>query len=102
MTVHPSRDARDETDVDIEAINAMPLYAMYSVFRTAAPLTDGAGPGALQADIEATGVTVRGFYDVGGFRADADLMVWTTAHDPAQLQAAVRAALDRKAAATRR
>ena len=74
MTVHPSRDARDETDVDIEAINAMPLYAMYSVFRTASPLTDGAGPGALQADIEATGVTV-----------------WTTAHDPAQLQAAYHA-----------
>ena len=37
-TKHPGRDERDETDVDLEAINAMPLYAMYSVFATASPL----------------------------------------------------------------
>ncbi len=91
MTVHPGRDSRDETDVDIEAINAMPLYAMYSVFRTAAPLATDGDFGSLQAEIESTGVTLRGFYDVGGFRADADLMVWTTAHNPAQLQAAYHA-----------
>ncbi|MDO5735774.1 MAG: chlorite dismutase family protein [Propionibacteriaceae bacterium] len=87
MTVHPGRDARDETNVDIEAINAMPLYAMYSVFETSSPLPADDDFSSLPAEIEATGVTVRGFYDVGGFRADADLMVWTTAHDPAQLQA---------------
>lgn len=91
MTVHPGRDARDESGVDIEAINAMPLYAMYSVFKTASPLAADGNFDSLQADIDATGVTVRGFYDVGGFRADADLMVWTTAHDPAQLQSAYHA-----------
>nr|WP_231979452.1 hydrogen peroxide-dependent heme synthase [Tessaracoccus coleopterorum] len=41
--------------------------------------------------VEATGVTLRGAYDVGGFRADADLMVWTLSDDPAKLQAAYHA-----------
>lgn len=91
MTVHPARDARDQSNVDIEAINAMPLYAMYSVFKTVSPLPSDQEFVSLQADIEATGVTLRGFYDVGGFRADADLMVWTTAHHPAELQAAYHA-----------
>ena len=89
---HPGRDERDETDVDLEAINAMPLYAMYSVFATASPLpSDTAALAAAQQEVEATGVRVRGFYDVGGFRADADLMVWTLANDAESLQAAYHA-----------
>lgn len=92
MTRHPGRDERDETDVDLEAINAMPLYAMYSVFQTASPLPgDTAALADAQADLEATGVTIRGFYDVGGFRADADLMVWTLANDAQSLQAGYHA-----------
>ena len=91
MSKHPGRDERDETDVDLEAINAMPLYAMYSVFATAAPLPADLDSAAAAASLEGTGVTVRGFYDVGGFRADADLMVWTLANDPAALQAAYHA-----------
>lgn len=91
-TKHPGRDERDETDVDLEAINAMPLYAMYSVFATASPLpNDTATLAAAQREVEATGVRVRGFYDVGGFRADADLMVWTLANDAESLQAAYHA-----------
>ena len=91
-TKHPGRDERDETDVDLEAINAMPLYAMYSVFATASPLpNDTATLAAAQQEVEATGVRVRGFYDVGGFRADADLMVWTLANDAESLQAAYHA-----------
>ena len=91
-TKHPGRDERDETDVDLEAINAMPLYAMYSVFATASPLpSDTAALAAAQQEVEATGVRVRGFYDVGGFRADADLMVWTLANDAESLQAAYHA-----------
>ena len=89
MTVkHPGRDERDATDVDLEAINASPLYAMYSVYATCTPLSaiDETLDRAEQ-DLEATGVTVRGFYDVGGFRADADLMVWTLASDPRDLLA---------------
>lgn len=36
------------------------------------------------------GVTVRGFYDVSGLRADADLMVWLHGAVPEDLQRAVR------------
>ena len=42
------------------------------------------------AAVEASGVTVRGFYDVSGIRADADLMVWLHGPVPEQLQAALR------------
>ncbi|MFJ6653322.1 hydrogen peroxide-dependent heme synthase [Microbacterium sp. NPDC091313] len=40
--------------------------------------------------ITAEGVTVRGFYDVSGLRADADLMVWLHGPDADQLQRALR------------
>ncbi len=44
---------------------------------------------AVQA-VEAAGVTVRGFYDVSGLRADADLMIWLYGSDPQSLQWALR------------
>lgn len=91
MNKHPGRDERDEQDVDLEAINATPLYAMYSVFATAAPLPKNDELGGLEAVLRDTGVDVRGFYDVGGFRADADLMVWTLANAPSTLQAGYHA-----------
>ena len=51
-------------------------------------------PPATSADavsaVESTGVTVRGFYDVSGLRADADLMVWLHGDDPEVLQSALR------------
>ena len=40
--------------------------------------------------VEAEGVTVRGFYDVSGLRADADLMIWTHAAEAESLQWANR------------
>lgn len=40
--------------------------------------------------VEAGGVTVRGFYDVSGLKADADLMVWLHGADPVELQRALR------------
>ena len=40
--------------------------------------------------VEADGVTVRGFYDVSGLRADADLMVWLTGASASALQSALR------------
>lgn len=94
MSKHPGRDERDEHDVDLEAINAQPLYAMYSVFATATPLPTESAEG-LAAQVEEhlaeAGVTVRGCYDIGGFRADADLLIWTLANDPAALQAGYHA-----------
>ncbi|GAA1969728.1 hydrogen peroxide-dependent heme synthase [Microbacterium deminutum] len=40
--------------------------------------------------IEGGGVKVRGFYDVSGLRADADLMVWLHGAAPETLQSALR------------
>ncbi|WP_448721296.1 hydrogen peroxide-dependent heme synthase [Microbacterium natoriense] len=40
--------------------------------------------------IEDSGVTVRGFYDVSGLKADADLMVWLHGETAEDLQKALR------------
>lgn len=40
--------------------------------------------------VETAGVTLRGFYDVSGIRADSDLMVWLHGATPEKLQAALR------------
>lgn len=42
------------------------------------------------SELLAGGVTVRGFYDVSGMRADADLMVWLHGAEPSALQDALR------------
>ncbi|NNC12680.1 chlorite dismutase family protein [Planctomonas sp. JC2975] len=42
------------------------------------------------SDVEATGVTIRGFYDVSGLKSDADLMVWLHGPVPEDLQSALR------------
>ena len=59
------------------------------------------GPQAVEA-IEARlrgieGLTVRGWYDLSGFRADADLMLWAHAPTSEALQAAYRAVLEESA-----
>ena len=40
--------------------------------------------------IEEGGISVRGFYDVSGLKADADLMVWLHGPNPEELQQALR------------
>ena len=40
--------------------------------------------------VEAEGITVRGFYDVSGMRADADVMIWIHGPDAEGLQWALR------------
>ena len=42
------------------------------------------------AVVEAEGITVRGFYDVSGLRADADVMIWMHGPDAEGLQWALR------------
>lgn len=90
-------DPRDNL-LDPAVVNERGGCVMYAVFTTAEPL-----PAAdheredlardLQQRVEETGVTVRGWYDVGGFRAEADLMGWFIADDPRALQAAYHAVL---------
>jgi len=45
---------------------------------------------SITALIEDGGVTVRGFYDVSGLRADADLMIWLHGPNPEELQRDLR------------
>ncbi|MDO5535324.1 MAG: chlorite dismutase family protein [Propionibacteriaceae bacterium] len=90
-----SGDPRD-TYVAPEEVNSGSHYVMYSVFTMAGLMAGEASDRAEHAAeavaaVEATGVTIRGWYDVGGFRADADLMVWLLADDPTKLQAAYHA-----------
>ena len=86
---HTHTDPRDHL-IPAEEVNATPHYVMYSVFRTVGPLRDPDTATAEKAVLD-TGVSIRGWYDIGGFRADADLMLWTLANDPHQLQAAYHA-----------
>lgn len=68
-----------------EEINRSLHYAMYSVFEVASPLPADAADrrravdqalASLTGPDAPEGLVVRGWYDVAGLRADADLMVW--------------------------
>lgn len=96
MSPNSGRHGVDHSQV-AEEINSTIHYTMYSVFATSQPLPadeaerEGLAAAAL-AELESVdGLTVRGFYDVGGFRADADLMVWSWGETPEQVQAGYHA-----------
>lgn len=82
--------------VKAREINDTIRYAMWSVFAVRDEVTGDRG--ALSAEVEAAladlvagrGLVVRGFYDVAGLRADADLMVWWHAPDVETVQEAYR------------
>lgn len=85
-----SGDPRD-TYVAPEEVNAGVHYVAYSVFSldTTLPEDDDLREDWVVATVgavEAAGVTIRGWYDLAAFRADADLMVWLLADDPEKLQ----------------
>ena len=66
-------------------------YTLWAVLRRDPSTAVGTGDLApVVASVEASGVTVRGFYDVSGLRADADLMIWLHGSEPEALQAALR------------
>lgn len=75
-------------------LNELVRYTMWSVFRLREPLGDAdRGPFAAEvvdlfAALIGKDVVVRGTYDVGGLRADADLMVWWHAPTVEDLQEA--------------
>ena len=82
-----------------EEIAQTTRYTSYTVFRRLSGLTeDGELTAAQVAEalaqtvplIEAEGVEVLGFYDVSGFRAEDDLMLWLAAEDPEALQRGLR------------
>jgi hydrogen peroxide-dependent heme synthase len=90
-------DAPEQTERRPSAreINQTIRYAMWSVFAVEGHLADDRA--GLTAQVEAElerlsdkGLVVRGWYDVAGLRADADLMVWWHAPDLETVQQAYR------------
>ena len=75
-------------------LNSTIRYTMWSVFRLARPLADEQRSAVadevagLLEELAGKDVVVRGTYDVAGFRADADLMVWWHAPSADALQEA--------------
>ena len=73
-------------------LNEAIRYTMWSVFRLADVLgeadrsSEAAEVEKLVAELAGEDVVVRGFYDVTGLRADADVMVWWHAERSEQLQ----------------
>jgi chlorite dismutase len=77
-------------------INETIRYTMWSVFRLREPLGEpdqGADRGAEAAEVSdlldklaADDIVTRGVYDVSGFRADADLLVWWHSPTPEGMQ----------------
>ncbi|MFF8818629.1 hydrogen peroxide-dependent heme synthase [Leucobacter sp. NPDC015123] len=81
-----------------ESINEAVNYTMFAVFReeraAAAVANPAAAVSATVAALAAVdGLSVRGWYDVAGFRADADVLVWLHAPSTEALQAGYRAIL---------
>lgn len=78
-------------------INEMVRYTMWSVFTfdrigaAASGLSDAQALGEQwqsAVDGVSSDLTVRGWYDVAGLRADADVMLWAHAENPQDLQVA--------------
>lgn len=71
-------------------------YTLFAILAGPRPRVGAPAPGDLDdlrrvaGGFVADGVTLRGFYDVTGMRAEADLMVWLHGEDPAALQKALR------------
>ncbi|WP_083527825.1 hydrogen peroxide-dependent heme synthase [Curtobacterium ammoniigenes] len=89
----PSTDA-ENAGVDLSLLTA---YTLWAVFRRPSGRVERADDAAvaeldhLVADVATRDVTIRGFYDVSGLKADADVMIWLHGPDAAEIQAALRA-----------
>lgn len=77
-----------------DTAESLAQYTLWAVFRRDPqhPVTevDDTELSDVVALIEQGGVTVRGFYDVSGLRADADLMIWLHGPDAEALQRDLR------------
>ena len=79
--------------LDYDKLNSMTRYMMISVFAVQPEALDRDRSAVIDETAtflkqqEDNGVVVRGLYDVTGFRADADFMIWTHAERVEDLQA---------------
>lgn len=81
--------------MSVEAHEQSPSgFTLWAVWRRNPDAQAGDGDATeletIVSHLEDGGITVRGFYDVSGLKADADLMVWLHGPDPADLQKALR------------
>jgi chlorite dismutase len=88
---HPAASGLTETD--FAALNTTIRYTMYSVFSLGAPLpVDDEVRSHLVDDalaaVQDDGLEIRGWYDLGGLTAEADLLVWWHADSLPEVQAA--------------
>ena len=81
-----------------ESVNAATNYTMYAVFREArfagseqAHTPQSSVSDLLQQLEGISGLTTRGWYNISGFRADADVLIWWHAPTVEALQTAYRA-----------
>jgi hydrogen peroxide-dependent heme synthase len=80
-----------ESKKSAQELNAELLYTSWSVFRATGGLPAdraqvAAEVSALFDQALAKDVYVRGVYEISGYRADADVMIWWTCPDPDALQ----------------
>lgn len=86
-----------QANADFDQINATQRYVMYSVFsRTELPESAEQAGSLAAAALERVNavsddLVIRGWYDVSGLNADADLMLWAHATDYETLQQAYNA-----------
>jgi chlorite dismutase len=95
---HPASDeavhASPHTEEPAVGPSGFTLWAILR--RNPERATDVSAPAVAELEsvvdvLEADGVTIRGFYDVSGMRADADLMIWLHGDTAEALQAGLRA-----------
>ena len=85
--------SKDQTKISAREINDTIRYTCWAVYtRTGiAPAQDATVQlDAVLKDLEARDVLVRGWYDVSGLRADADVMIWLHAPAAEFIQQALR------------
>jgi chlorite dismutase len=92
-TSSPAHETDPASGIDPNLLTAFALWAVFQ--RPLGPVShDGdqavAELDAVVARAAERGVTIRGFYDVSGFRADADVMIWLHGDDAQAIQAVLR------------
>ncbi|OKL54551.1 hypothetical protein BSZ39_03595 [Bowdeniella nasicola] len=94
ITKKPSASVRDHRDgprANRKDVNELDYFSLHAVFALtdALPADDADRAQLIDGIAAATkNVTLRGWYDVSGFRADADIMMWIHGEDVDDLQAA--------------
>jgi chlorite dismutase len=87
--MEPMTDSATSATADIETPQLG--YTLWAVLRRDPTRTASSGDLADRIrTVEAADVTIRGFYDVSGLRADADLMIWLHGGSAETLQWALR------------